>query len=261
MYAKLRPLPLALAVVDKAIFNFSNQWLAGLQPQLMLETGPDGQIRISSSVVAGDTPTHSKLVLRRHAEEAEAGVNPHYQAGDAGLRPRRPRHHGPARHRRRLRREAARAAAAARTAEAVEKAEQAVKTANTEESVVLPSAAKAAHSLTHPNQGQVVAAEAISPVLQPKNHHDQNFWSVRDELCPDGVYDAADQAGHHPPQSQNIPQVDGGLENVDREWWCYCCQYAKLFDTEELLHQHHDDPEHFVTYEECNICYPWHVWT
>ena len=90
MYAKLRPLPLALAVVDKAIFNLSNQWLAGLQPQLMLETGPDGQIRVSSSVVAGDTPTHSKLVLRRHAEEAEAGVNPHYQAGDAGLRPRCP---------------------------------------------------------------------------------------------------------------------------------------------------------------------------
>ena len=107
MIAKLCPLPLALAVVDKAIFDFSNQWLAGLQPQLMLETDRDGQIWVSSRVVAGDTPTHSKLVLRRHAEEAEAGAR---QAGDAGLR--RPHRHGPPRHRRCLRREAARAAAA-----------------------------------------------------------------------------------------------------------------------------------------------------
>ena len=257
MIAKLCPLPLALAVVDKAIFNFSNQWLAGLQPQLMLETDRDGQIWVSSRVVAGDTPTHSKLVLRRHAEEAEAGAR---QAGDAGLRPplhRRPRRHGPARHRRRLRREAARAAAAA--ASTADKAEE--KTADKEENV--PSAARAAHSPTHLTQGQVVAAEALSPVLQPPNHHDQkcqNFRSVRDEVCPDGVYDAAEQAGHHRPQSPNIPQVDG-IENADREWWCYCCEYAKLFETEELLHQHHDDPDHFVTYEECNICYPWHVWT
>ena len=92
-----------------------------------------------------------------------------------------------------------------------------------------------------------------------------------DKTLPDSVYGfqlgfakskyLEEKEVYHPPQSQNIPQVDGGLENVDREWWCYCCEYAKLFDTEELLHQHHDDPEHFVTYEECNICYPWHVWT
>ena len=87
-----------------------------------------------------------------------------------------------------------------------------------------------------------------------------------DELCPYGVYNAAEQAVHHlpqvvpDPQSQHIPQLDG-LENVEREWWCYCCRYAKFFDTEELIHQHQDEPDHFVTYEECNICYPWHVWT
>ena len=64
MYAKLRPLPLALAVADQAIFNFSNQWVAGSQPQLVLETGPDGQIWVSSRVEAGDVHTHGKLVLR-----------------------------------------------------------------------------------------------------------------------------------------------------------------------------------------------------
>ena len=127
MYAKLRPLPLALAVAERALFNFSNQWLAGLQPQLILETSPDGQICVSSRVVAGDVPTHAKLVLRRQAEEAEDRVNPHYQAGEAGHR-RRPHRHGPSRQRRRLRREAARAAAAAGTADqAAEKTEPAVK--------------------------------------------------------------------------------------------------------------------------------------
>jgi hypothetical protein len=87
MYAKLRPLPLALAVADKAIFNFFNQWLAGLQPQLILETDPDGQIWVSSRVVAGDVPTLGKLVLRRHAEEADVGDNPHFR--------RQPPRHGP----------------------------------------------------------------------------------------------------------------------------------------------------------------------
>ena len=61
-----------------------------------------------------------------------------------------------------------------------------------------------------------------------------------DELCPEGVYIAAERASHPPQlvpdlQTQNIPLLDG-QENVDREWWCYCCMYAKLFETEERLH-------------------------
>ena len=146
MYVKLRPLPLALAVAERALYNFSNQWLAGLQPQLILETSPDGQICVSSRVVAGDVPTHAKLVLRRHAEEAEDRVNPHCQVGQAGHQ-HRPHRHSPSRERRRLRREAARAAAAAGAADqAADKAEPAVKTAN--ENVVLPTAEEAAESPT-----------------------------------------------------------------------------------------------------------------
>ena len=173
----------------------------------------------------------------------------------------RPRHrrHGPARQRRRLRREAARAAAAETADQAVEKAEPAAKTAEAAENDVTPTAVNAVPTHHH---NQVVAEEA-----QPGLHDDQNFRSVLDELCPDRVYHAAEQVAHQPPQfvppdppPQHIPQVDG-LDYAEREWWCYCCEYAKLFDTEELLHQHHDDPDHFVTYEECNICYPWHVWT
>ena len=152
MHANLRPLPLGLAVADKAMFNFSNQWLAGLQPQLFLETGPDGKILVSSRVVAGDVPTHANLVLRRHAEEAEEDpVHPQRQAGGAGHR-HRPRRNGPCQQRRRLRREAARAAAAAVTADkAVEKDEPTVETTDKAEKFVPVSAAgKVAKSPTRP---------------------------------------------------------------------------------------------------------------
>ena len=76
-----------------------------------------------------------------------------------------------------------------------------------------------------------------------------------DEICPDRVYHAAGQAVHPPPlpapdgpQSSNIPQIDGQVEIVAREWWCYCCEYAKLFPAEELLQLHHDQTDHFINY-------------
>ena len=80
MCAELRPLPLALAVAEKAIREFSNQWLAGLQPQLSLETGPDGQVWVSSRVAAGDVPTQALLVCH-HAAEAPG----RREAGEAAM--------------------------------------------------------------------------------------------------------------------------------------------------------------------------------
>ena len=64
-----RTLPLALAVVEKAILEFSIQWVAGLQPQLSLETSIDGQIWVNSMVAAEDVPTRV-LVVCHHAEDA-----------------------------------------------------------------------------------------------------------------------------------------------------------------------------------------------
>ena len=63
MHPMLHSIPLALAVAEKAIREFSNQWLAGLQPQLSLETAPDGQIWVNSRVAAGDVPTPPELQL------------------------------------------------------------------------------------------------------------------------------------------------------------------------------------------------------
>ena len=80
MHAMLRPLPLALAVAEKAFREFSNQWLAGLQPQLSLETSKDGQIWVNSRVAAGDVPTRALVVRHRHHAEEAPG---HCQGGEA----------------------------------------------------------------------------------------------------------------------------------------------------------------------------------
>ena len=118
MRTVLRHLPLALAVAEKAIQEFSNQWLAGLRPQLSLETGSDEQIWVHSRVAAGDVPT--RALVRDHAAEAPGC----HQAGQH----HRPRRRGPAYQRRLQRRAAAREAAstADKAVEIVEPAGEAV---------------------------------------------------------------------------------------------------------------------------------------
>ena len=258
MRTVLRHLPLALAVAEKAIQEFSNQWLAGLRPQLSLETGSDGQIWVHSRVAAGDVPT--RALVRDHAAEAPGCP----RAGQH----HRPRRRGPAYQRRLQRRAAAREAAstADKAVEIVEPAGEAVKLApDTQVAVQLATDAQ-------------VAAEVL-----PAQAHHQNFWSLlRDELCPDTDYSAAGQdvLPRPPPfvphqsraSSQNIPQVDGSTlshhdkdqeedQEEERVWSCKCCTYETFFETEDDLHKHHDRPDHMLMYEECNICYPWHVWT
>ena len=205
MHAMLRPLPLALAVAEKAFREFSNQWLAGLQPQLSLETSKDGQIWFNSRVAAGDVPTRA-VVDRHHAADEASG---RCQAGQAVQHPR-PRRRGPSYQRRLLRRASARAAA--------ETADEAVQTAV--ETVEQP--AGEAVQADPPSQ---VAAEVLPAPAQP---HQENFWSLlRDELCPDMDFDAAVQGvlPCHPPPHQScgssphIPQVDGNttLQDQDQE--------------------------------------------
>ena len=68
-----------------------------------------------------------------------------------------------------------------------------MKTADTTAKSVLPPITTeiAVPSPTH--SSQVAAAEAPHHVLQPSYPHDQNLWSVMDELCPDRVCNAAGQ--------------------------------------------------------------------
>jgi hypothetical protein len=212
--------------------------------------------------------TQAKIVLRRRAAEARAREDQRSQAEEAGQghRHRRPRRNGPSQQRRRLRRAVARAAAAETAEQSVHNAESAaVKTANMAN--VDPNAGEAA---LHPIPSAQVAAEAFPPPLQP-HPRDQNFWSVlRDELCPDKDYSTAEQGVLSPRyvphlshvSSLYIPQLDGyrdhDQDQEDDGWCCKCCRYAKLFDAEDNLTQHHE--VHMVSYEECNICFTRHVW-
>ena len=219
-----------LVIAEKAMHEFCRQWLAGLQPCLSLETAPDGSIRVCSKVIAGSVATsHPHDAHHDHAEKAQK------------------RKKGPSYHRRLRRREAARKAAAATDQKGAEKAVHVV--------------------LDEPAPSLVEAVHA--------------FPTPRDELCPDKDYipanDQHPQAQHH--HDDHIPQLDGHdhtdaieeqHQQEDQEnwinpnpetglWVCRCCQYAHSFLNEDDLKQHHD--KLIFEYDECNICYPWHVWT
>ena len=72
-------LPLALAVAENAMREISNQWLAGMQPKLSIETSPNGDIVVCSSVKAVNVLPHAaRRVVLDHAEEA-SGQHHHSQ--------------------------------------------------------------------------------------------------------------------------------------------------------------------------------------
>ena len=124
----------------------------------------------------------------------------------------------------------------------------------------------------HHHQAAVEAAQFAEGV-----HH------VSDVFCPDGDYHdqhVIAQAVPPPPRQEFLPQLDGHTEQEhetevceqhgdDDEWinphpitglWiCRCCHYAHSFAVEDDLRKHHDMLA--IEYDECNICYPWHVWS
>ena len=221
-------IPLAISVAEKAMHEFCKQWFSGLQPSLSLETAADGQIRVCSRVIAGDVATPPPRDAHHDAEQAQK------------------RRRSPSYQRRLQQRAAAQKAAAA-----------------------AKIAAKAVV--------QVVTAEVHARPPSP-----QPFPIPEDELCPDKDYvPPTDDQDLHPQQLvDTIPQLDGHgeargeapeqLQHEDPDtwinpnpstglWMCRCCEYAHCFQTEDELRLHHD--KLIFEYEECNICYPWHVWT
>ena len=221
-------LPLAISVAVKAMREFCQQWYSGLQPCLSLEISADGEIRVCSRVIAGDVAT-------TQPRDAHHG---HVDTGQVQKRRR-----GPSYHRRMKRRRDARKAAAA--SKIADKAIQVV-------------------------SGLPLTETEYSPPQV------QTFPIPLDELCPDKDYLLPTQDQHLPPQHQlvdTIPQLDGHEplqhEGLDDSWinpdpytgaWvCRCCEFAHTFPTEDDLRLHHD--QLIFEYDECNICYPWHVWS
>ena len=227
-------LPLAICIADKAMHEFCKQWFSGLQPCLSLETAPNGEIRVCSRVVAGDAVTTHPLDAR------------HVDAGKASRR-------GPSYRRRQQRRAASRKAASARKIAA----DKAIQVA-----LDLPAAmplVTAAHAPEHfPRQPCPFTTDELCPdkdylrSTQSQHLHHQHHL---DHAIPqvDGHDDAAEQHQQEDEQDWINPNPDTGL------WVCRCCTYAHSLPTEDDLKQHHD--KLIFEYEECNICYPWHVWT
>ena len=214
--------PLALVVAEKAMREFVNQWIAGLQPKLSIETSPNGDILVSSNVRAENVFSQARRAVSDHVA-AEASGRGHHDHSHQ-------RRKSPSYHRRLRRRAAKRAAATA------EKAVQTVKDAS--RPVPLPPP-------TNPVPSDELCSDKEYHAVTVGQHHHQQA----DDLLP-----------HQPHHS--IPQLDGNIspnEVQDRVWSCSCCEYKHFFETENELKKHHDTL--IFTYEECNICYPWHIWT
>ena len=96
-----QPISLPLAIAEKAMREFCNQWLSGLQPVISLETASDGQIHVLFKVVAGDVTGQHEGAQHRELVRGQAGK----------VEPQQPCR-SPSYRRRFLRRAAARAAAA-----------------------------------------------------------------------------------------------------------------------------------------------------
>ena len=101
--------PPALRLAEKALREFSCQWLSGLQPQLSLETNRNGDVLISLKVVAANNYSHQPN-YQQHGEHAAEAPNQEghgccpsqHQVGPVRDR------NSPSRRRRRARREAIR---------------------------------------------------------------------------------------------------------------------------------------------------------
>ena len=199
---------------------------------------------------------------------------------------RQPSRQSPSRLRRRAKRAKARAAATAAVSGAAEDAaveDDCMNGNKTDAPAASFAPATAQLNLNHTadvQQHPQVAEEAVMPLNMGHVIH------VPDLFCPDPVYHdlpAAAREVSQPPRQDTLPQLDGHAdadvgagrhetelvkENEDEDWinpdpvtgsWiCRCCYYAHSFGTEDDLRKHHDTLS--IEYQECNICYPWHVW-
>ena len=211
--------------------------------------------------------TDARLSIECHAGQVWVSLYQHilHPHSPPQKHPRRP---GPSRLRRRARRVEARAAekaAAAATAEVAAQTDDNPRTADVAvQATIVPPVNVQPHE--GPPAAQVDHVDRHDCAEQAQ-HCPTAAFHVRDEVFPDRTFQPAVQA--EPPQhdvshQQDIPQVDG-LEDTQHVWSCKCCMFMKFFDTEDELQQHHDGPDdrglpHFLNYEECALCYLWHVW-
>ena len=154
---------LPLAVAEKAMREFRNQWLSGLQPVLSLETASDGQLHVLFKVVAGYVTVQN-----------DGGQHREHVRGQAGkAQQQQPRRRSPSYRQRLLRRAAARAASAEALVMKRSTAEKFVQTGDEYQLEPPPH---------HPVRPCMLAVEAEH--LSRHHPHDLPL----DEVCPDQTY-------------------------------------------------------------------------
>ena len=182
----------ALALAEEAVRKFFGRWYAGLQPCLLLETQPNGDIFVNS-----------RVILPQQSEKADL-PHPHGKS--------RPRHQSPARLRRRARRAQARATAEAAANAAVPKKDEAaaveagkpVDTTDLTVQAVVNTSNVAVQADDCPPQPSIdssaeqagrqhsplehaVQQQEVSPPLAAQAAHARP-QQVRDEFCLDDYY-------------------------------------------------------------------------
>ena len=172
-----QPISLPLAIAEKAMREFCNQWLSGLQPVISLETASDGQIHVLFKVVAGDVTGQHEGAQHRELVRGQAGK----------VEPQQPCR-SPSYRRRFLRRAAARAAAAEALVMKQSTAEKFVQTVD--ECQIVP-----------PHRPDTVCPRMLAEEAEHLSQHHSQYLPL-DEVCPDQTY-----AESLP--SITIPQLDG----------------------------------------------------
>ena len=225
--------------------QFQTYWKAGAEDQFNLECHA-GEVWMNLKIHLHRPPPPPPLHSRQHEP-------PPFREQQS--------RQSPSRLRRRARRAKARAAAEAAVNKATEDA-----AVQTKDDLLITSL----------DTDNPVDASIHLPPVGSVQHHKA---AVHDVFCPDSVYNVLPSA---PPPTllDIIPQLDGqaidATEDIAAEeheeesewinpnpatgmWTCRCCYYAHSFKTEGDLKNHHDTLS--IEYSECNICYPWHVWS
>ena len=243
-------------MADDLFRQFQTYWKAGAGARLYLECHA-GEVWMNLQIHLYRPPPPPTVQGRQHGSPPDPHP-PHQQRS----------RQSPSRLRRRAKRAQARAAANA----AVNKVTEDVAVQTEDDLFKNYSDANISDDVPlHHHHPPLAAVDAIV------QHQHQAV--VHDVFCPDSDFNllpAAQAVVPLPTHLTIIPQLDGqGLdttqdETVEEEewinpnpatglWTCRCCHYAHNFTSEEDLKNHHDTLS--IEYDECNICYPWHVWS
>ena len=67
--------PLQVQIAARAVEEFCQRWLAGLNPSLSLETAPDGEVRVSCQVHAGGARrAYAQRYQGQHGEQRQVNA-------------------------------------------------------------------------------------------------------------------------------------------------------------------------------------------